>query len=119
MKDCRECSFGADLLGWLDDLHRENHKLVTENAVLKDRLSRKRKRQPEKIWSEFIICNACGERKPGYGAELWSGDICRCSDCRKVGKPLQYHERGGGLIGIIGVSPGLEQYHSQLEGGRC
>ncbi len=116
--NCRQCSFALDLLKWLDDLHRENRKLETENAIWKDRLSRKRPTKPKKIWSEFVVCNACGERKPGYAAELWAGDVCRCSDCRKMGKPLQYHERGGGLIGIIGVSPELEQYPGQV-GGQC
>ncbi len=57
-----------------------------------------------------------GKIKPGFGAEYYSGDACRCADCRKVGRPFSYPEICGGYEGIIGLD--IEQYPGQIKGRR-
>jgi hypothetical protein len=64
------------------------------------------------VWARTIHCQACGEFKPGFGAEYYSGDVCRCADCRKADKALPYPSLCGAFEGIIGKT--IEQYPGQL-----
>lgn len=54
-----------------------------------------------------IHCACCGKTKPDYGAELYSGDVCRCADCRKKNKPIPLLCRGEfeGIFGVTGERP--------------
>jgi hypothetical protein len=63
-------------------------------------------------WAETVYCSACNQTKPGQGSEYYSGDVCRCADCRKTGRPLPYPELCGTLEGIIGKT--IRQYPGQI-----
>lgn len=65
------------------------------------------------IWAERVFCSACNLIKPGFGAEYYDGDVCRCADCIRKGKRLTLTYPGN-LEGRIGYE--VKQYRGQRWG---
>ena len=98
-------------LSQLDRINKTYNRLIALGLTF-TRTRQKYYTKKDYIYSNIVYCNSCDRLTLGYGAEYYSGDVCRCAKCIREGR--KYTGPGTEILeGIIGVDYDKRQYNGQ------